>query len=102
MEITDLTFLEEFCLNAFDFLCFLAESHRIADDGVVRSKASIPFLDRHISHSSEEYSTSTTSPSQINNNGHEPQEFQPSAYSRSNSSFLIEDILFQRPKVSLK
>ena len=29
-------------------------------------------------------------------------DFQGSAYSRSSSSFLIEDILFQRPKVNFK
>ena len=69
------------------------------DADIASNKSTPPFVERNRNQSSEECPTSATptDPNDVvNNHG---QGFQPSAYSRSNSSFLIEDILFQRPKV---
>ena len=56
-------------------------------------------LDTRDDHSSKEC---CTAPPDIDvGNGNNP-DFQGSAYSRSSSSFLIEDILFQRPKVKIE
>ena len=50
-------------------------------------------------HSSKEC---CTSPPDIDVGNNDNPDFQGSAYSRSSSSFLIEDILFQRPKVKFE
>ena len=50
-------------------------------------------------HSSKEC---CTTPPDIDVGNSDNPDFQGSAYSRSNSSFLIEDILFQRPKVNVE
>ena len=66
----------------------------------LKSKTSIPSLpERHVNQLSDECSSSTSHHERniLEMNNHPG--YQPSAYSKSNSSFLIEDILFQRPKV---
>ena len=55
-------------------------------------------LEARTEHSSKEC---CTSPPDIDVGNSDNPDFQGSAYSRSNSSFLIEDILFQRPKVNV-
>ena len=57
------------------------------------------FLETRGEHSSKEC---CTSPPDIDVDNSDNPDFQGSAYSRSNSSFLIEDILFQRPKVKIE
>ena len=69
------------------------------DADIPSNKCTPSFVERNRNQSSEECPASATTHDQndvANNHGH---GFQPSVYSRSNSSFLIEDILFQRPKV---
>lgn len=63
------------------------------------SKSNSPFVERSGNQSSEECSSSINTHGQGDTSNNQGIGFQPSAYSRSNSSFLIEDILFQRPKV---
>ena len=66
----------------------------------LKSKTSIPSVpERHVNSVSDECSSSTFHHERniLEMNNHPG--YQPSAYSKSNSSFLIEDILFQRPKV---
>ena len=68
----------------------------------LKSKTSIPSLpERHANPVSDECSSSTSHHERniLEMNNHPG--YQPSAYSKSNSSFLIEDILFQRPKVKI-
>ena len=55
-------------------------------------------LEARTEHSSKEC---CTSPPDMDVGSSDNPDFQGIAYSRSNSSFLIEDILFQRPKVNI-